>query len=210
MSGSRRSRVMASGLQRARQLQRLVAARRRPRRRSRARAPGRAACGEGARRPRRSAARGRPARASADRRRRGRRAQRALGSIAGRAACVGDEAARRAAPSRLGASASAAAGSVRGRHSVKVLPSPGVLSTRQLAAEQAGDLAADRQAQAGAAVLAAGAALGLLERLEDDAAACPAGMPMPVSATAKAITLAVARRARADRRAAIDADRPAR
>ena len=38
----------------------------------------------------------------------------------------------------------------------------------QLAAEQVGDLAADGQAQAGAAVLAAGAAVGLLERLEDD------------------------------------------
>ena len=38
----------------------------------------------------------------------------------------------------------------------------------QLAAEQAGDLAADRQAEPGAAVLAAGAAVGLLERLEDD------------------------------------------
>ena len=37
-----------------------------------------------------------------------------------------------------------------------------------LAAEQPGDLPADRQAQAGAAVLAAGARVGLLERLEDD------------------------------------------
>ena len=37
-----------------------------------------------------------------------------------------------------------------------------------LAAEQPGDFAADRQAQARAAVLAARAAVGLLERLEDD------------------------------------------
>src|SRR6185312_4864962 len=37
-----------------------------------------------------------------------------------------------------------------------------------LAAEQARDLAADRQAEAGAAVLAAGRAVGLLERLEDE------------------------------------------
>ena len=37
------------------------------------------------------------------------------------------------------------------------------------AAEQAGQFAADGQAQAGAAVLAAGAGVGLLEGLEDDA-----------------------------------------
>ena len=37
-----------------------------------------------------------------------------------------------------------------------------------LAAEQVGKLAADRQAEAGAAVLAAGAGIGLLEGLEDD------------------------------------------
>ena len=37
----------------------------------------------------------------------------------------------------------------------------------QLAAEQARDLAADRQAEAGAAIFAAGGAVGLLERLED-------------------------------------------
>ena len=37
-----------------------------------------------------------------------------------------------------------------------------------LAAEQIGKLAADRQAEAGAAILAAGAGVGLLERLEDD------------------------------------------
>ena len=38
------------------------------------------------------------------------------------------------------------------------------------------------------AVLARGGAVGLLERLEDQAAACPSGMPTPVSVTAKAIT----------------------
>ena len=38
----------------------------------------------------------------------------------------------------------------------------------ELAAEQPGELAADRETEAGAAVLAAGAAVGLLERLEDD------------------------------------------
>src|SRR5690606_23749069 len=39
----------------------------------------------------------------------------------------------------------------------------------QLAAEQPGDLAADGEAEAGAAIFAAGGAVGLLERLEDDA-----------------------------------------
>src|SRR5206468_7795796 len=39
----------------------------------------------------------------------------------------------------------------------------------QLAAEHAGELAADRKPEAGAAVLAAGGAVGLLEGLEDDA-----------------------------------------
>ena len=43
-----------------------------------------------------------------------------------------------------------------------------MLVDRELAAQQAGDFAADRQAQAGAAVLAAGGAVGLLEGLEDD------------------------------------------
>jgi hypothetical protein len=56
-----------------------------------------------------------------------------------------------------------------------------------LAAEQAGELAADREAEAGAAVLAAGGAVGLLERLEDDLLLVR-GMPMPVSVTEKAST----------------------
>ena len=45
---------------------------------------------------------------------------------------------------------------------------PGRAGQADLAAQQPRDLAADRQAQAGAAVLAAGAAVGLLEGLEDD------------------------------------------
>jgi hypothetical protein len=53
---------------------------------------------------------------------------------------------------------------------------------RDLAAEQATDLAADRQAEPGAAVLATRRAVGLLERFEDHAQLV-AGMPIPVSAT---------------------------
>ena len=55
------------------------------------------------------------------------------------------------------------------------------------AAEQAGEFAADGEAEAGAAVLAAGAGVGLLEGLEDDALLFR-GMPMPVSETSKAMT----------------------
>ena len=51
---------------------------------------------------------------------------------------------------------------------MNVLPTSGLADQPDLAAEQPGDFAADRQAQARAAVLAAGAAVGLLERLEDD------------------------------------------
>ena len=58
-------------------------------------------------------------------------------------------------------------GPSNGMTSVKVEPLPGMLSTLQLAAEQARDLAADRQAEAGAAIFAAGGAVGLLERFED-------------------------------------------
>ena len=47
-------------------------------------------------------------------------------------------------------------------------PLPGRAREPDLAAEQAGDLAADRQAEARAAVLPARAAVGLLEGLEDD------------------------------------------
>ncbi len=50
---------------------------------------------------------------------------------------------------------------------MNVLPCPGVLDQPDLAAEQRRELAADREAEAGAAVLAAGAGVGLLERLED-------------------------------------------
>ena len=52
---------------------------------------------------------------------------------------------------------------------MNVLPTPGRAAQLDLAAEQAGQLAADRQTEAGAAVLAAGAGVGLLEGLEDDA-----------------------------------------
>src|ERR1700760_4626556 len=45
----------------------------------------------------------------------------------------------------------------------------GFAAQLDLAAEQAGQLATDRQPKAGAAVLAAGRGIGLLERLEDDA-----------------------------------------
>ena len=45
----------------------------------------------------------------------------------------------------------------------------GLAAQLDLAAEQVRQLAADRQAEAGAAVFAAGAGVGLLERLEDDA-----------------------------------------
>ena len=69
-----------------------------------------------------------------------------------------------------------------------MLPSPTRAPDPDLAAEEPGDLAADRQPQAGAAVLPARPRVGLLERLEDDLAACPSGMPMPVSVTENATT----------------------
>ena len=56
-----------------------------------------------------------------------------------------------------------------------------------LAAQQVGQLAADRQTQAGSAVLAAGAGVGLHEGLENDLVLVRA-MPMPVSETSKATT----------------------
>ena len=54
-----------------------------------------------------------------------------------------------------------------GRYSVNVLPCPGVLVELDLAAQQGGELPADREAEAGAAVFPARARVGLLERLED-------------------------------------------
>ena len=57
--------------------------------------------------------------------------------------------------------------SVSGRYSVNVLPCAGRADQADFAAEQRRQLAADGQAQAGAAVLAARAGVGLLERLED-------------------------------------------
>jgi len=51
---------------------------------------------------------------------------------------------------------------------VNTLPLPGELDNRISPPSSRDKLAADGQAQAGAAVLAAGAAVRLLERLEDD------------------------------------------
>ena len=51
---------------------------------------------------------------------------------------------------------------------MNVLPTARRAAQLDLAAEQARELAADGEAEAGAAVLAAGAGVGLLERLEDD------------------------------------------
>ena len=51
---------------------------------------------------------------------------------------------------------------------MNVLPLSGRAAQLDFAAQQVGQFAADRQAQAGAAVLAAGAGIGLLEGLEDD------------------------------------------
>ena len=64
---------------------------------------------------------------------------------------------------------------------MNVLPSPGC-SPPDLAAEEARDLAADRESEACAAVLAPRRAVRLLERLEDDLLLVR-GMPMPVSLT---------------------------
>ena len=50
---------------------------------------------------------------------------------------------------------------------MNVLPRPSRAVEPNLAAEESRDLAADRQAESGAAVFAARAAIGLLERLED-------------------------------------------
>ena len=60
----------------------------------------------------------------------------------------------------------AAVAAGRSAKKVNVLPVPGAFN-RDLAAEQARDLAADREAKPGAAVLARRAHVGLLERFED-------------------------------------------
>ena len=54
---------------------------------------------------------------------------------------------------------------------------------RNIAAHEAGEMAADRQSQAGAAICAGGTAVDLAELFKDVPSAS-AGMPMPVSATA--------------------------
>ena len=133
--------------------------------RSRARREQRAS--RGRRRRRRSARRGRPAatcsRSSAA-------AASSASSSAGGAAAGGASAPARprTAPARRRRRLAGAGGSTyAGSSSVNALPSPGVLRDADLAAEQARDLAADRQAEAGAAVAAARRPVGLLEGLED-------------------------------------------
>ena len=77
-----------------------------------------------------------------------------------------------ARPARVGSAGAAPAGAGAaatrgsGRSTVKVEPSPGALSARDRAAHQLGQLAADRQAQARAAVAAGGRGVGLGELLE--------------------------------------------
>ena len=56
-----------------------------------------------------------------------------------------------------------------GSVSVKVLPAPGVLVTRELTAEQVRKIARNRQTQTRTAVFAVRAAVGLAKRFEDDA-----------------------------------------
>ena len=51
---------------------------------------------------------------------------------------------------------------------MNVLPTPGVLRSWISPPSEIGQLAADRQSETGAAILAAGAGIGLLEGLEDD------------------------------------------
>ena len=52
---------------------------------------------------------------------------------------------------------------------MKVLPCPGTLARADLAPQERRQLAADREAQTGAAVLAARPGIGLLKRFEDEA-----------------------------------------
>ncbi len=72
-----------------------------------------------------------------------------------------------------------------GSLTVKVLPSPGAALDVEGAAQQADQLAADREAETGAAVQAGGGAVPLGECLEDHLRCCSSSMPMPVSLTAK-------------------------
>ena len=78
---------------------------------------------------------------------------------------------RRRRGRRRGSPARTTTGSV----SVNTLPCAGRALTRDVAAEQAREVARDRQAEAGAAVLAVRAAVGLPERLEDDVLLVRAG-----------------------------------
>ena len=144
----------------------------RPRTGSRARAPGRA--GSSAKRGSSSMTRMRraPRRQAVavvvECRRRGARGcagAAGVGAGVGRRSCRQRRGAARCG--RRGVAAARAGCSTRGKVSVKVLPSPGALCTRDVAAEQARQVARDRQPEAGAAVLAVRAAVGLAERLED-------------------------------------------
>jgi hypothetical protein len=65
-----------------------------------------------------------------------------------------------------------------------VLPLPGVLSTPTFPPISSRQAAGDGQAETGAAVLAGGRAVGLLEGVEQ-AAILSGAMPMPVSVTSK-------------------------
>ena len=83
--------------------------------------------------------------------------------------------------------------------SVKVEPTPERALERDVAAQEAREPAADRQAEAGAAVLPGAAAVDLAELLEHQLALALPGMPMPVSATASATSSPLAPRAHRDR-----------
>ena len=154
-----------------------------------ARARGRAGSRRSARRPRRPG-RGATAGVSWSR-------SSSIGSAGARGWRAG---ARRRPPGRLGpaaqdggaALASAAPAAARARRRTarqrqrEGAALAGRAGHRDVAAEQARQVARDRQAQPGAAVACGGAAVGLAEGLEDERPAGRGGMPMPVSLTAKA------------------------
>ena len=95
---------------------------------------------------------------------------------------------RRARPVRRRRPAAPARRAACGRCRVNVEPWPTADSRVDLAAEQVGDLPADRQARARSAVPPAGGAVGLLERLEDDLAACRPGCRCRCPTTGNATT----------------------
>ncbi len=181
-SGRRMSSRIALGQELARPAAGLRRRRAPPGSGSPARAPGRTGCGRTAgsssttstvRRSVAPGCRGRPANGAAAccavaRGRRGRCRRRPRD--AGAAGATGSGCCR----AGVGAGDAACAAGVamrRGSVSVKVLPLPGALSTSMAPPSSARQVARDRQAQAGAAVAAAGGAVGLAEGLEDDVAA---------------------------------------